>query len=144
MTHPDRIHAVARGESTFDCPCCGKLSRTIWGEVHDRRGDVVPYYCQWTVGGPDHDANIDLIFGAWGDGTTPDDRTLVSLLFRRSETIGFMVIDAEPRLEKASGIASAGLARNEVIGTCIAKSAFLVVDVIWADDPRIADLVAAL
>lgn len=99
MAQPDRIRAVTAGESTFDCPCCGKLSHTIWGEVYDRAGSIVPYYCHWTVDRPDHDASIDLLLGAWGDGTTADDRALVSLLFRRSETIGFMVIDAEPRLE---------------------------------------------
>jgi hypothetical protein len=143
MTQPDRIHAVPSGESTFDCPCCGKLSRTIWGEVHDRAGSIVPYYCQWTVDRPDHDANIDLVIGAWGEGTTADDRAMVCLLFRRSEPAGFMVIDSEPRLEKVSGLAATGLARDEVIGTWIAKSAFLVVDVIWSDDPRIADLLAA-
>lgn len=142
MTRPDRIHAVTAGESTFDCPCCGKLSRAIWGEVHDRAGGVVPYYCQWTVDRPDHDANIDLLFGDWSDGTTADDRALVCLLFRRSED-SFMVIDAEPRLDKARDRVGAGLARDEVLGTWIAQSAFLVVDVVWADDPRVADLLAA-
>ena len=105
-------------------------------------GDAVAYICQWTVDGPDHAANIDLVMGAWGNGTTADERALVSLLYRRSES-SFMVIDAAPRLEKVSGLASAALARNEVIGTWIAQSAFLVVDVVWDDDPRIADLLAA-
>lgn len=142
MAQPDRIHAVTCGELTFDCPCCGKLSRTIFGEVHDPVGSIVVYLCQWTVDGPDHDANVDLLIGPWGDGTTADDRALVSLLYRRSET-SFMVIDAEPRLEKVPGLAAVGLARSEVIGTWIAQSAFIVVDVIWHDDPRVADLLAA-
>lgn len=142
MTEQARVHAITDGELTFNCPCCGKLSRTIFGEVRDAVGDAVAYICQWTVDGPDHDANIDLVMGAWGDGTTADDRAVVSMLYRRSES-SFMVVDAEPRLEKISGLASAGLARDEVIGTWIAQSAFLVVDVVWADDPRIADLLAA-
>ena len=142
MTEPARVHAIADGELTFDCPCCGRLSRTIFGEVRDPAGDAVAYICQWTVDGPDHDANIDLVMGAWGNGTTADERALVSLLYRRSES-SFMVIDAAPRLEKVSGLASAALALNEVIGTWIAQSAFLVVDVVWDDDPRIADLLAA-
>ncbi len=139
-----RIKAFPQGQSTYNCECCGRLSRTIWGEVRDASGDTVVYYCQWTVDGPDHDANVDLILGPWGKGAAPDDRVLVSLLFRRSEGNGsFMVIDAAPRHAKVAAICREGLARREVIGTCLAQAAFTTVDVIWYDGRRIADLQAA-
>ncbi|MBL8567912.1 MAG: hypothetical protein JNK84_02395 [Phreatobacter sp.] len=137
-----RITAYPQGQSTYDCECCGRLSRTIWGEVHDVAGDAVVYYCQWTVEGPEHDANVDLILGPWGDGTTPDDRALISMAFRRSEG-SFMVIDVASRHAKVAGACRKGLARDDVIGTCLAQAAFTTVDVIWHDDWRIADLLAA-
>lgn len=138
------IHATARGQSMFDCPCCGRLSRTIWGEIeHDKGGAVAIYYCRWTVGDPRHDAGIDLVMGDWGDGTTPEDRFLLSMLFRRSEAASFMVVDAAPGLEKFKSLAARAASRDQVIGYPVARYAFMIVDAIYDDDPRIADLLAA-
>ena len=138
-----RITAFPMGESTYDCECCGRLSRTIWGEVRDAAGDAALYFCQWTVDGPEHDANVDLIIGQTGEGTSPEDRALVSMLFRRTEGNGsFMVIDAENRHQKVADLCGFGLRRDEVIGTWIAQSAFTLVDVVWFDDKRIGDLLA--
>jgi hypothetical protein len=56
---------------------------------------------QWTLGAPEHDVNIDLIIGAWGEGTGPQDRVLVSVLYRPSPSGGsFMVVDAESRFPR--------------------------------------------
>jgi len=143
MAETRPIHATARGQSTFDCPCCGRLSRTIWGEIHhDNGGAVAIYYCRWTVGDLGHDAGIDLVMGEWGDGTAPEDRFLLSMLFRR-EANSFMVVDAAPRLEKLRTLAALAVSRDQVIGYPVASYAFMIVDVIWADDPRVADLLAA-
>lgn len=144
MRQLTRITAFPLGQSTFDCECCGRLSRTVWGEVCDVRGNTVAYYCQWTVGGPEHDANVDLIMGPWDENSTSDDRVLVSLLFRRFDGVGsFMVIDAAPRHHKVARLCREGLARDEVIGTCLAQAAFTTVDAIWNEDGRVQDLIAA-
>jgi hypothetical protein len=138
------VHASATGQSTFDCPCCGRLSRTIWGEIHhDNGGAVAIYYCRWTIGDPDHDAGIDLVIGDWGDGTTPQNRFLISMLFRRSEEASFMVVDAGPKGENFKSLASLALSREQVVGYPVASHAFTIVDAIWDDDPRIAALIAA-
>jgi hypothetical protein len=139
-----RVTAFPQGASTYDCACCGRTSRSIWGEVCDVQCEIVVYYCHWTVGDPEHEAYVDLILGPWGEGVTPEDRVLVSLQFRRSKINGgFMVIDAQPRQAKLADICGEGIPREEVMGTCLAQAAFMTVDVIWIDDPRIADLMAA-
>ncbi|AVO45651.1 hypothetical protein C6569_11565 [Phreatobacter cathodiphilus] len=80
--------------------------------------------------------------GEWGDGTTPDDRFLLSMLFRRAAN-SFMVVDAAPGLEKFKDLAARAVSRDQVIGYPVARYAFMIVDAIGDDDPRVADLVAA-
>lgn len=143
MPELTRATAFPDSESHYECECCGRMSRTIWGTVRDPFGEVVVYSCQWTIGGPEHPANVDLIMGPWDDESTPEDRVLISLLFRRREASGdFMVIDAEERQTNMAGVSGEGLTRREVMGTEFAQMAFNVVDAIWMDDPRIADLQA--
>jgi hypothetical protein len=127
------------------CECCGGDSRTVWGFVHSRRGPEAAYFVQWTLGHVDqHGANFDLIVGKWGTGADRADRCAVSLEFRRTEQDpSFMVIDSASRPVATSDLVGRSLARSEVIGSPLAKTAFDIVDAIWLQDKRIAEIVGA-
>lgn len=79
------------------CDCCGNASRSIWGLVHSGDRTVAAYWLYWTVGHLDEaGANLDMVIGPWGDGTTANDRFAASLLYREpvNEALALMVIDA--------------------------------------------------
>jgi hypothetical protein len=54
-----------------------------------------------------------------------------------------MVIDANTRPIASNGNVGRSLSRDEVIGTALAPEAFSIVDAIWLNEPRIAELRAA-
>jgi hypothetical protein len=100
------------------------------------------YFCQWRVDGPEHDANVDLVIGPFGEATLAEQRVLVALLFRRAgPKSGFMVIDAAGRHSRVEALCGAALARDEVVGTSRAASVFESVDAIWDQDVRIERLI---
>lgn len=126
------------------CDCCGAKSRTVWGYLHRGESTEAGYFVQWTPGHVErHGANFDLIIGKWGDGTTASDRRAVSLEFRRTdEGSMFMVIDAANRPAGKSELVGRALSRGEVIDTPLAQLAFEMVDAIWLQDSRIAEITA--
>jgi hypothetical protein len=88
-----------------------------------------------------HGANFDLIIGKWGTGALRSDRCSVSLQFRRTEQgPSFMVIDSEDRPVASSELVGRSLARSDVVGTPIAQVAFDIIDAIWLQDERIAEI----
>jgi hypothetical protein len=127
------------------CECCGQLSRTVSRFAYLGDEAAAAYFVQWTVGGVDtHGANFDLIIGKWGEGATARDRSSVALEFRRTDRgPSFIVIDASARPAGRSDLVSRALAREEVVGTPIAKSAFKLVDAVWLHDGRIGEIVGA-
>jgi hypothetical protein len=125
------------GESSTHCACCGNVSRIVWGAVDTSERRVAAYFVQWTVGSPDHHPNLDLVVGAWGEGTTPDDRVLVSVL---SLPGGISVIDATGRRADDRALYGRALTRDEVIGTPFATNVFALFDAIWVQDVRIQEL----
>jgi hypothetical protein len=54
-----------------------------------------------------------------------------------------MVIDANTRDVARGELTHRGLRRDEVIGTALAKQAFEVIDAIWLQDGRLAEIQAA-
>ena len=77
------------------CPCCGDMSRTVWGFVHSDSETLTAYYVQWTLGKPTEGAHFDLIIGRWGKTTTRRDRQGIALEYRVIAGQGsFMVINA--------------------------------------------------
>jgi len=125
------------------CECCGGQSRTVWGHAHGPAGTVAAYFVQWTLGQVDrHGAHFDLIIGKWGTGANRSDRFSVSLEFRRTDKgPSFMVIDSGGRPVASSNLVGKSLAREEVIGTALAQVAFDIVDAVWLQDDRIAEVV---
>ncbi len=127
------------------CACCGSMSRTVWGFIH--RGDVTEaaYFVQWTLGQIErHGANVDLIMGKWGETTDSTDRYAVAMeLHHMPDGPSFTVIDSADRPAASSDLVGKPLARDEVIGTPLAERAFELVDAIWLQDERIAEIVEA-
>jgi hypothetical protein len=86
----------------------------------------------------DEGANLDLVIGPWGDGTTSKERCGVSLLHRDQEngSPSLMVIDAAGRPIGDGTLAATTLGRSDVIGTPLAPQVFSIVDAIYEQDSR--------
>lgn len=141
VVHPSSHFEVeATGESSGKCDCCGNDSRSVWGFVHEVDGPTVAaYFMHWTIGHlNDAGANLDLVLGSWGDGTTSKERYCVSLVHRDQEngSPSLMVIDAAGRLIGAGTLAATTLGRSDVIGTPLAPQVFSIVDAIYEQDDR--------
>ena len=137
----DEFEIEKAGESSGHCDCCGRTSRRVWGYVHQCRGPTVAaYFVTWTA---DHlvemGANVDLILGRWGDGTSARDRVAVSLIHRDQEGSGaeVMVIDADQSNCGDGALAHSALRRDEVIGTPLAPQVFAIIDAIYIQDDRL-------
>ena len=125
------------------CTCCGRTSKTVWGGLSTEQAAVATYFIQWTVGSREHDVNVDLIVGAWGEGTEAQDRVLVSVLYRPSPDGGsFMVIDGDERFAGKRELCGRAIRRAEVVGTPFAQEVFSLLDGLWLTDPRIAEVKA--
>jgi len=124
------------------CQCCGNISRTVWGFLHENQATIAAYYVQWTLGRLDHDPNFDFIIGQWGEQSTPNDRSVVAAACRFFPTgPQFMIIDAASRpISKRGSLAARSLQRDQVIGTPLAKTIFTLIDSLWLGDTRIAEL----
>lgn len=135
--------ATPWNESLGTCACCGQVSKTIWGDLSTDEVALAAYFIQWTVGLPEHDVNVDLIVGAWGEGTNHQDRVLVSVLYRPSSDGGsFMVIDGDDRFAGKRELCGRAMRRAEVVGTPFAQEVFSLLDGIWLTDPRITEVKA--
>jgi len=142
MTSAKRV-ASLWGESSGTCSCCGRTSRTIWGGLHADGLARATYFVQWTIGAPEHDVHIDLVVGAWGEGTSAADRALIAVLYRPSPEGGsFKGIDGSGRHARQAKLCARSLPRAEVLGTPIAEEVFGFLDAIWLGDPRIAEVTA--
>ena len=124
------------------CSCCGDMSRVVWGYAHDGEATVAAYFVHWTPGAVEsHGANFDLVLGRWGADSDARHRFLVALEFRVTEDgPSFMVIDSAGRDSDNPELVGRALSREQVIGTPTADLAFAVVDAIWLQDQRIADV----
>jgi hypothetical protein len=136
----------AESRDTGVCPCCGNLSRTVWGYAYSGDRCIAAYFVHWTLGRVRaHGANFDLIIGDWGAGTTNESRRAVALAYRVFDHgPEFMVIDARSRPFSQRSMAGEPLSRQAVIGTDVASKAFAIVDSILINDQRVAELSEAL
>ncbi|WP_418592101.1 hypothetical protein [Ponticoccus sp. (in: a-proteobacteria)] len=128
-------------ESRGFCDCCGNQTRTVWGYVHEEGGGTLAsYFVQWTVGQSieDHPANFDLVFGAWGEGTSKSDRCAISLVHFESEGVpGVSVIDANDRPIASSELVGSAKSREELIGTPLIQQVFAIFDSVILQDNRL-------
>jgi hypothetical protein len=143
MGQPLQFTVTPWSNSSSTCACCGRRTNTVWGDVSAQGAALAVYYVQWTAEAPEHDVNIDLVIGAWGEGTAPTDRFLASLLYRPSSEGGsFMVTDGRSRLPTKQDLCSRAMDRAEVIGTPLAHEVFALLDALWLSDPRLAEVKA--
>lgn len=143
MFKTPNILATPWSESSGLCDCCGRESKTIWGDLSDNNASLATYFIQWAVGAPEHKPNIDLIIGAWGEGTSSENRVLVSLLFKPDKDGGaFMIIDSESRYPGKQSLCHKAMRRKEIVGTAFATEVFTLIDALWLTDPRISELKA--
>ena len=114
----------------------------MWGLVSSGEVCLAACFVHWTRGQvPDAGANVDLIIGAWGEGTRAEQRQAIAMEYRISDTgPWFSVIDAERRPVSESDLVGRALGRDEVIGAPVAKTAFAIVDALWVQDTRLAEL----
>lgn len=121
------------------CECCGDNSRTVWGLVHRDNCTEAAYFVHWSLGKvAEKGANIDLILGPWGEGTDRADRSAVSLEFRQG--FGVRIIDASVRNIARHSMVGRGLVREDVVMTPLAQEVFEILDSIWVQDGRIAEV----
>lgn len=130
------------GETAGLCDCCTAATRSVWGVVHLAGAETVAsYFVTWA---PEtvptaHPANVDMILGAWGEGSGAADRVGVSLLRTPSATgPAVKVIDAAPRKFAKNTLVGAALGPEEVIGTPLAENVFGIFEAVFAQDRRLA------
>ena len=105
------------GESRGLCDCCGGESRSVWGLVYDGENACAAYWVHWTIGHlTDTGANLDLVLGPWGDGTSAQDRVAIALVHRQQPDgkPALMVIDAHGRPSADGTLATGAMRREEV------------------------------
>lgn len=143
MNKMQMIAASPWKESFGICKCCGRKSKTIWGDLSDSEITQAVYFVQWIVDAPEHLTNIDLVMGRWGEDAGPDNRILVSLLFQPGNDGGsFMIIDGEGRPADSRTLCKRALRRAEIIGTPMASEVFGLVDALWLTEPRLDEVKA--
>ncbi len=130
----------AMGAAAGQCDCCGQPSQSIWGVVHRSGAETVAsYFLHWTPGADfaAHPANLDLILGAWGEGTGAEDRVAIALRYRLGpDGPAVMVINAKTRRIAKNPLVGAALDRDEVLGTPVAQAVFDIFDAVFLQDPR--------
>lgn len=140
----DEVRIAEENSHRFLCECCGGESRTASGLVYDDDGDATAaYFVHWTLGKVDsHGAMFDFIVGEWGEGATSAGRSAVSVAFRiNPEGPSFMIVDATDRPVAESELVGHVLLRADVVDTPLAQEVFRIVDAIWLQDSRIAEIV---
>lgn len=141
MSEECMVRANFWNESAGHCDCCGKQSKTIWGNLEDSSGTKAVYFVQWTVDDPKHMPCFDIVLGPWGDGTAPSDRVLVSLLYQPRPGGGsFMVVSGKGRRADNRNLCSRALEREDVVGTSLASDVFSLLDSLWMTEPRIEEI----
>jgi hypothetical protein len=140
-SHTVELTVTPWEERSGTCDCCGRTSKTIWGDVSAADHTLAVYYVHWTVGSADHNPNFDLILGSWGEGAGATSRILVSLEYQpRVQGGSFMVTDSEHRPANSPTLCGRALKRSDVVGTSLAKEVFELVDAVWLQDPRIKEV----
>ena len=128
-------------DDTGRCECCGRVSRKIWGVVYRDGLTLASYFVHWSVGHVfENGANIDVILGKWGEGTSAANRYAVGLEYRiLDDGPSLMVKDAE-RTPTKSTLADHFLKRTDIIGDPLADMVFAICDAFLVQDQRLVAL----
>jgi hypothetical protein len=136
-----RIEFAPEQEREFgSCPCCGEMTRRVWGYVYDCESSTAAYFVEWTPGHA-REANVDLIIGTWGNDTSAVNRASVAVEYKLLETgPAFRLIDARTRRYADGKLASRALSREEASTDENRDRIFAILDAIYIGDPRLGDL----
>ena len=135
----------ALGQTMGVCECCGAARRAIWGVVHLAEAETVAsYFVTWVPERTlaEHAAHMDLIVGAWGEGTGAAERVAVSLVYREEADSAekgarrVQVIDAASRKIAKNPLVGVALGPDDVMGSPVANTAFGVFDAVVTQDAR--------
>lgn len=130
------------GETFGVCECCGAARRAIWGVVHAAGAETVAsYFVTWVpdVSLSKHAAHMDLIVGAWGEGTGAQDRVAVSLQYRHGgQGVELAVIPSAGRKIAKNPLVGVALGPDDVMGSPLASTAFGIFDAVMGQDMRFA------
>jgi hypothetical protein len=132
---------VEPGSETLlpNCPCCGGSTRVVRGVVYAEDAPRAAYLVRWAPGRPEHDADIAVSIGGWGEGESAADRRLVALKHRVLEGgPAFMVVDGQGTPWTGDAVLGRPLSRKEALASPLSKEAFAVVDAVGAEDERVA------
>lgn len=122
------------------CPCCGDLTRVVWGYVYREELPRAVYYVRWTLNQAKHGATWMLSVGDWKDAENGQ-RESVGLDCRAPDgKIAFMLVDAEQTpWGNAPGL-GVPRKRQEVLGSELAHEVFGIVDECLEQDPRLHEM----
>lgn len=145
ITSPDALRVTPDGDQvTGRCDCCGRISRRVSGTISTADAAVAAYTVWWTVGHMvERGAEIDLICGRWGDGTSASDRFVVRLHHFIAATGPWVMVQDASLADGLDRLAAHALRRDEIIGTPRAAEAFALYDAIALQDARLAELFGA-
>lgn len=126
------------GEKEYLCECCGDVSHTVWGWVHDSPDSTRALYgAGWVDGHEDKVIRMTLSFGLWGEGSTAHDRKAVAVdLLARDGEVGMVV--ADDALFDKPELFGRLLPRDEALGDSSLADLWDVADAIAENDPRVA------
>jgi hypothetical protein len=127
------------GQKQHPCECCGNVSHTVWGYVHEEAGGTrAVYYAGWIDGHDDRVVRMTVSLGRWGDGTGADDRRSVAIDMRAPEgTPEMMVVDNALFDEPA--VLGVLQRRQEALDDPALADLWAVADAIVLADPRVAE-----
>jgi hypothetical protein len=137
--HPSPYQIEAMESAEAHCDCCGRLTRAIYGYIHNGQSTIAAYFVRWTVGDlVGHPPSIDIIYGLWGEGATANDRVLVSLAHVETEDgPSVTVLDAMDDPAAHRGLAGNILRRDDVVGKPLSTLVFGLVDAVYLQDARL-------
>jgi hypothetical protein len=141
-TTPDALRVSPEADHvTGRCDCCGRISRRVSGTISTEGAAVAAYQVWWTVGHiAEHGAEIDLICGRWGDGTSASDRCVIRLHHFIAATGPSVMVQDASLADGLDRLAARALRREDIIGTPRAAEVFALYDAIALQDARLAEL----
>ena len=126
------------GEKEYLCECCGDVSHTVWGWVHDSPSSTRACYgAGWVEGHEDKVVRMTLSFGRWGPDSTADDRKAVAVeVLARDGEVGMVI--ADDALFDKPNLFGRLLSRDEALADSSLADLWDAADAILENDPRVA------
>jgi hypothetical protein len=126
------------GEKEYLCECCGDVSHTVWGWVHDSPNSTRACYgAGWVDGHEDNVIRMTLSFGLWGPGSRADDRKAVAVeILARDGEVGMVV--ADDALFDMPDLFGRLLSRGEALRDPSLADLWDVADAVAENDQRVA------